>query len=198
MTAKSSPLPKSETGIPDLSEREGLQLDRRRNLFQLASGTLLAVIGAFIGFYTTDDRSDLAALIGGTTGMVSGVFISGLALMVYDYPYSRYLFIIPRVRMTGLDHLKLQRERIGRMLNFLFLVLVLAWTFELITHQRVVFIIGVVGSLLSLLVVVWAFRPRCPFCQATLALSWKGLMIGRYCSECGMEFASTITSGKSS
>jgi hypothetical protein len=198
MTAKSSPLQKTETDIPDLSEREGLQLDRKRNLFQLASGALLAVIGVFIGFYTTDDRYDLAALIGGTIGLVLGVFVSGFVLMVFDYPFSKYLVIIPKTFMTGLDHLRLQEKRCGRMLSYLLLVLLPGWMFALISNQRVVFILVMAGSLLSLLVVVWAFRPRCPFCQATLALSWKGLMIGRYCSECGMEFASTITSSKSS
>jgi hypothetical protein len=198
MTAKPSPLRKSVTDVPDVSEREGLQLDRRRNLLQLASGTLLAVIGVFIGFYTTDDRYDLAALIGGTIGLVLGVFVSGFVLMVFDYPFSQYLVIIPKTFMTGLDHLRLQKDRCGRILSYLLLVLLPGWMFALITNQRFVFILVMAGSLPSLLVVVWAFRPRCPFCRATLALSWKGLKIGRCCSECGMEFTSTITSGKSS
>jgi len=54
------------------SSAEGLQLHARRNLFQLTVLVVVASVGAVIGCSMTDDRPDLAALVGGVVGMVAG------------------------------------------------------------------------------------------------------------------------------
>lgn len=64
-----------------VSEQEGLQLHRGRNLFQLAALLILAAIGAIVGWFLSEDRPDLAALVGGVLGMIVGTFLSGFLLM---------------------------------------------------------------------------------------------------------------------
>ena len=67
-------------------EEEGVQLHPRRNLFQLASLLVFAAIGATIGWFLTDNRPDLAALVGGVLGMIVGTFLSGFVLMLMPAP----------------------------------------------------------------------------------------------------------------
>ncbi|HVX12033.1 MAG TPA: hypothetical protein VHC22_12695 [Pirellulales bacterium] len=59
----------------------GLDLDRRRNYFQLAAGALAAACGAVIGFCTADKWSGLAATLGAFLGFVAGIFLAGFVLM---------------------------------------------------------------------------------------------------------------------
>lgn len=64
------------------ADREGLQLGRAQNLFQLASLVGCAAVGAMTGWSMTNDRPDLAALAGSVLGVMAGTFLSGFALML--------------------------------------------------------------------------------------------------------------------
>jgi hypothetical protein len=68
------------------SDPEGLQLHAGRNFFQLFSLLFFAVAGAVMGWFATDDRPDIAALIGGILGMIVGTFLSGFILMRVPAP----------------------------------------------------------------------------------------------------------------
>jgi len=65
-----------------VSDEEGLQLQRGRNLFQAIALLIFAGIGAVVGYFLTDDRPDIAALVGGVVGAVVGSFLSGFVLML--------------------------------------------------------------------------------------------------------------------
>jgi hypothetical protein len=76
----------SENARYAVSGAEGLQLHANRNLFQLTALIVVASIGAVIGWSMTDDRPDLAALVGGILGMIVGTFLSGFVLMLIPPP----------------------------------------------------------------------------------------------------------------
>ena len=94
--------------------------------------------------------------------------------------------------MTGYEHIETQRTRILRVVNWLLLVLIPAWIWMLIVDSQLVAQLVIIASLTLVLGTVLVLRPRCPFCDRTLALSWKGLRINKYCSQCGESFASKV------
>ncbi len=57
----------------------------RDNVFQAVFIFVCAVLGAAVGWLGFGSTADpkVAALIGGIIGMVAGLFISGIALMIY-------------------------------------------------------------------------------------------------------------------
>lgn len=70
-----------------VSDAEGLQLHAKRNLFQLTALVFVASVGALIGWSMTDNRQDLAALVGGLLGMVVGTLLSGFILLLVPPPF---------------------------------------------------------------------------------------------------------------
>lgn len=100
---------KSEPRTGIVSETEGLQLHRRRNFFQLLWLIVFSGVGAMIGHSMTNNRPDLAAILGGLVGAVFGTFVSGLCLMFVPPPLvvttldecrDRYLRVRQRVRVA--------------------------------------------------------------------------------------------------
>lgn len=91
---------------------------------------------------------------------------------------------------TGYEHLARQRNRILHASNWVLLVLIPAWIWMLISDNQLVSRTVILASFTLILSIVWIFRPRCPFCARTLALSWKGLNVAKYCSECGTSYSS--------
>ncbi|PHS14836.1 MAG: hypothetical protein COA78_05490 [Blastopirellula sp.] len=179
----------------DISEREGLQLDRKRNYFQLSAVILLAVIGATIGWFLADERPDIVALIGGVVGVVLGTFVSGLVIMFYDYPYSRLqLLQIPDVPMTGLDHLYYQAQRAGWALLYLAFVTTLGWAYLFLVPQPAFPGFILISMFVAIPLVLILCRPRCPFCRFSLLFMWrKGVTpYHNYCPHCGAKFAANL------
>jgi len=78
--------PKADSTRYALPDAEGLQLHAKRNLFQLTALVVVASVGAVIGWSMTDNRPDLAALVGGVVGMVVGTFLSGFVLLLVPPP----------------------------------------------------------------------------------------------------------------
>lgn len=54
----------------------------RRNLLQALAVLVFMAIGAGGGYFTVEDRPDLAALVGAVLGMLAGAFVSGFVIML--------------------------------------------------------------------------------------------------------------------
>jgi hypothetical protein len=72
------------------------------------------------------------------------------------------------------------------------LVLIPAWVWMLISDNRLVSGTVILATFAFILSIAWIFRPRCPFCEKTLALTWKGLAVAKYCGECGASYSSEV------
>lgn len=174
------------------SEPEGLQLDFKRNLFQGGAALVFAIAGGFIGAMLTDDRPDWAAFAGGLVGAIAGTFLGGFILLLYDYRYSPNPLRIPAVPMSGTQHLNYQRGRVGQLVAYGMLLFMLSILICLIANFLTGMIYLGASTMALTLIVAFHFRPRCPFCQHTLSLTWKGLRLGRFCSHCGTEFSAQL------
>lgn len=171
-------------------EREGLQLHRSRNLFQLVSLLSVAAIGATIGWFLTDDRPDIAALVGGVLGMILGTFLSGFILMLMPAPtikitahefgrkhraWKRHLMVTSIAFAVFLFGLPFIISRFGHDDSDLAWVVCLMWmalTVGLCTYTK--------GLALRIR------DCKCPACGATFG------RIGSHCSQCGL---STVPEG---
>jgi hypothetical protein len=98
---------------------------------------------------------------------------------------------------TGYEHFELQRKRILRAASWAMLVLIPAWVWLLISDSPLVSGTVIIASFTSILAIAWIFRPRCPFCERTLALTWKGLKVAKYCGECGTSYSSDVLNYRS-
>jgi hypothetical protein len=151
-----------------------------------------AIVGGLVGASLTDDRPNLAALAGGFIGAVAGTFLSGFILMLYDYRYWPNPFRIPAVSMSGTQHLNCQRARVAQWTACGVLLFMLSVPFCLIANLPQGMIYSGATTMGLTILAALLLRPRCPFCEHTLSLTWKGLRLGRFCSHCGKEFSAPM------
>lgn len=168
-------------------EQEGLQLHRNRNLFQLASLLIFAAIGATIGWFLTDDRPDIAALVGGVLGMIAGTFLSGFVLM---------LMPAPTIKITahefGRKHRALKRHLIVASIAFAVFLFGLPFIISRFGHDDsdLAWVVCLMWIVLTVGLCAYtkglALRVReckCPACGETFS------RIGSHCSQCGFSIA---------
>lgn len=98
--------------------------------------------------------------------------------------------------LTGYEHLVWQQVRIMRAFKWMLLVLVPAWIWLWVSDNQALSRTVMIGTFALIPTFAWIFRPRCPFCKRTLALTWKGLSVGNYCSECGAAYSSEVTTNE--
>ncbi|MCA9193335.1 MAG: hypothetical protein KDB03_16300 [Planctomycetales bacterium] len=113
---------------------EGLQLHLNHNLFQLVSLLIVASTGATIGWCVTDDRPDIALLVGGVLGAIVGTFLSGIYLMLMPSPTIRIT-----AQEVGRKHRELKRRLIVTSVVFAFFSLGIPLVISSFGHDDSVF-----------------------------------------------------------
>jgi hypothetical protein len=109
---------------PVTIDRDGLDLDRGRNVVQAVMAATAATVGAVIGYRLTDDEPWLAALAGAVAGICVGTFVSGLVLM-----FGRGVSVSQEVAKAKAASLRRRQIRvcIGYVATSLLLVPFIAW-----------------------------------------------------------------------
>lgn len=168
----------------------------RQNLVQAMVVLLFMVVGAGVGYFTVDDRPDLAAIAGAVVGMSLGTFLSGSILMLWPSP---------RIKLTGLQ---IQRKYAASRRRLwmsgvagIFMLICLPMVIGIFGHDSsdLAWLICLGWPLVTVGLCVYAKSVahrlkewRCPRCNAPLGV------VGTACPQCGFLMSASTASEKQS
>lgn len=152
--------------------KEGLRLHGGRNLFQAVALLAFAAVGAITGYSLTDDRPDLAALVGGVLGAILGTFLSGFVLM----------FVSPPASMFTLSEIRRKYRRAKHRL----IVFAVAFVLFVLTMPLIISRFGHDDSNFAWLICLFWICITCGLCLYTKMLAYR--LREWKCPNCGERF----------